>query len=115
MFGKKITKKVWGTIELLAEGKDWRIDKITIKPGMSDHLHHHPSLKHTCYVAEGCGTIEVGQRKSHLVEADLTAGAEFIINSDWLHRYENTGEQDLVIIQSSYGKFNLKELGYNKK
>jgi len=113
MFSKK-TKKTWGTIEKLAEGKDWRIDKIVVKPGMGDHLHCQPSIKHTCYVAEGMGKVTVGQRKSHLVEAHIKKGDEFIVNGDWLHRFQNEGKKELVIIQSSYGKFDLSELVYNK-
>lgn len=116
MFGKKkIVKKFWGTIELLAADEYYTVDKITIKPGKSDKLHMQPSIKHTCYVAEGVGLVTVGPRDHLLQSADVKAGDEFIINQDWLHKYKNAGKKDLVIIQCSYGKFNLGELVNSRK
>ena len=116
MFGKnKIVKKFWGTIELLAEGEYYRIDKITILPGRSDKLHCQPSCKHTCYVAEGVGEVFVGTRDNMLQSADVCFGDEFVINPDWLHRYKNTGKKPLVIIQNTYGKFDLDELVNSRK
>ena len=115
MFKSKITKKFWGTIELLAEGEYYRVDKITINPGKGDKMHLQPSIKHTCYVAEGAGEVTVGPRDHMLQTATLKPGDEFIINQDWLHRYKNAGKKDLVIIQCSYGKFDLDELVNSRK
>lgn len=110
MFGNKKIKKPWGYIEELASGKNWRVDKITINPGESDNLHAQPSCRHSCYVEQGVGRVHAGPRADLLTNYLVEADREFVINNDWLHRYENLGRRPLVIIQSSYGKFDLKEL-----
>ena len=112
---KKLTKKFWGTIELLGQGDYYRVDKITIFPSKGDKIHMQPSIKHTCYVVEGVGQVTVGPRDHILQTADIKAGDEFIVNQDWLHRYKNAGKKDLVIIQCSYGKFDLDELVNSRK
>ena len=110
MFGKKKIKKQWGTIEELASGENWRIDRITINPGRSDKLHAQPSCRHSCYVESGVGRVFAGPREDAVAHSLVEKDREFVINNDWLHRYENIGRKPLVIIQSSYGMFDLREL-----
>lgn len=111
MFGRtKKIKKPWGYIEELAKGKGWQVDRIVISPGKHDKLHAQPSCRHSCYVESGVGRVYAGPQRDIMAHSLVQAGTEFVINNDWLHSYENLGKEDLVIIQSSYGKFDLKEL-----
>ena len=110
LFSQKKIKKHWGYIEELASGPNWRVDRLVIKPGKVDSLHAQPSCKHTCFVAEGIGRVTVGVNETLLHTANVKKGDEFIVNADWLHCYENIGKKDLVIIQSSFGDWDLKEM-----
>ena len=110
MFGNKKIKKRWGYIEELASGPNWRIDKIVVRPGKTDKLHAQTSCRHYCYVESGTGKVHVGATRKVINSSTVVSGTEFVVNNDWLHRYENTGSKDLVIIQSSYGEFDLSEM-----
>jgi mannose-1-phosphate guanylyltransferase len=111
MFSKKKIKKTWGYIEELASGPGWRVDRIVIKPGKRDKLHAQPSCRHSCYVESGVGDVYVGPKREFMSSSMVRKDNEFIVNQDWLHCYHNIGKVDLVIIQSSYGEFDLKEMG----
>jgi len=108
--GPRRIKKDWGYIEELAEGENWRVDKLVITPGASDKLHAQPSCRHYCYVAQGSGRIWVGPKRNQVLHQPVVTEQEFVIDSYWLHRFENTGKTNLVIIQHSIGKWDLDEM-----
>lgn len=113
-FDTKCIEKSWGKIEELIVGDNWRLDRLTFSPKKSDKLHAQLGCRHYCYVEKGNGIVHLAstEGQKNIASSPIYTDVEFAINNEWMHRYENTGLEPLVIIQISIGKFSLEELLY---
>ncbi len=90
----------WGTYTVLEEGPCYKIKRIVVKPGavLSLQMHHHRS-EHWV-VLSGTATV-VNDTKQYTVRPNEST----FIPVGHKHRLENTGNEDLVIIEVQAGSY----------
>jgi mannose-6-phosphate isomerase-like protein (cupin superfamily) len=96
----KISKRPWGSFEVLSEGPNHKVKKIVIEPGgcLSLQLHHLRS-EHW-FVVAGFGDAIVGDEKK-----SLSAGCSLDIPEKAKHRVQNYSEENLIIIEVQTGVY----------
>lgn len=90
----------WGTVTLLEDGKNYRIHRITVKPGhhISSQLHYHRS-EHWVVVAGTAKVIIDGEEKLLLPKQST------YVPMNTRHRVENPGVIPLVMIEIQNGEY----------
>ncbi len=90
----------WGSFSTLEEGNDYKIKRIEVKPGhrLSLQMHHHRS-EHWIVVS-GTAKVICGDR-----EEMLTANQSTYVPQCTLHRLENPGVINLVLIEVQNGEY----------
>ncbi len=90
----------WGTYTVLEEKPGFKIKKIVVKPGKRLSLQKHLHRSEHWVVVSGTATITVGE-KIILVRKNESV----YIPMGEIHRLENEGKIDLVIIESQVGEY----------
>jgi len=90
----------WGTYTILEEGPDFKIKRIEVKPGgcLSLQMHHQRS-EHWVIVS---GTAQVLNNEQELT---LNTNESTYIPAGHKHRLENTGKEQLVMIEVQTGEY----------
>ncbi len=90
----------WGTYTVLEEGKRFKMKRLEVKPGatLSQQLHHHRS-EHWIVVS-GMARVVNGERSFLLNTNEST-----FIPAGHVHRLENPGVIDLVLIEVQSGDY----------
>ncbi len=90
----------WGTVTVLEEGKNYRINRIVINPGhhMSTQMHYHRS-EHWVVVS-GTAKVTFDQQEKLLRQKEST-----YVPMNTPHRVENPGVIDLVMIEVQNGEY----------
>jgi len=90
----------WGTYTILEDNPKYKIKRIEVKPGgrLSLQKHFHRSEHWT--VVSGTGVVTLGER-----EIPLRANESIYIPMGELHRLQNGGKLDLVIIETQIGDY----------
>ena len=90
----------WGTYTVLEEGPRFKIKRIVVKPGasLSLQMHHHRS-EHWVVVS-GIAKVTNGEQQLFVNTNEST-----YIPAGHLHRLENTGKLDLVMIEVQCGDY----------
>jgi mannose-1-phosphate guanylyltransferase / mannose-6-phosphate isomerase len=90
----------WGTYTTLGEGPRFKIKRIEVRPGgkLSLQMHHHRS-EHWVVVS-GIGKVKNGER-----EMLLNTNESTYIPAGHVHRLENPGLVDLVMIEVQSGEY----------
>jgi mannose-1-phosphate guanylyltransferase/mannose-6-phosphate isomerase len=93
----------WGAYTILEDSKNYKIKRITVKPGqkLSLQLHHHRS-EHWVVVS-GTAEVELNSETKFLRQGEST-----LIQSGIKHRLSNPGMILLEIIEIQMGEY-LKE------
>jgi len=90
----------WGTYENIAEGKNFKVKHIIVKPGRSLSLQmHHHRAEHWVVVA---GTAKV---ECDGVEKIIHANESIFVPKGATHRLSNPGEIDLQLIEVQSGDY----------
>jgi mannose-6-phosphate isomerase len=90
----------WGTVILLENGNNYRINRITVKPGhhISTQMHYHRS-EHWVVVAGTAKVIFNGQERLLLPKQST------YVPMNTRHRLENPGVVPLVMIEIQNGEY----------
>ncbi len=90
----------WGTYSVLEVGPNYKIKKIVVKPKGRLSLQKHHHRNEHWVVVSGTATVRVGDREYLVRQNEST-----YIHSGELHRLENRGLIDLVIIEAQVGEY----------
>ena len=90
----------WGTYTILEESERYKIKRIVVKPGKRLSLQKHLHRNEHWIVVSGSATVTVGN-ETKLVRANEST----YIPMGILHRLENAGKIDLVLIEAQVGEY----------
>ena len=90
----------WGTYTILEESNRYKIKRIVVKPGKRLSLQKHLHRNEHWIVVSGSATVTVGD-ETRLVRANEST----YIPMGVLHRLENAGKIDLVLIEAQVGEY----------
>lgn len=90
----------WGTYTILEESDRYKIKRIVVKPGKRLSLQKHFHRNEHWIVVSGTATVTVGE-ETRLVRTNEST----YIPMGELHRLENMGKIDLVLIEAQVGEY----------
>ncbi|MBZ4687983.1 MAG: mannose-phosphate guanylyltransferase [Clostridiales bacterium] len=90
----------WGTYTVLEEGDRYKIKKILVKPGAKLSLQKHYHRNEHWVVVSGTAKITIGENETILRPNEST-----YIPMGQVHRLENPGKIDLIIIEAQVGDY----------
>lgn len=92
--------RYWGTVEVIEEGKNYRINRIVIKPkhSMKPQVHYHRS-EHWVVVS-GVAKVSCGEEEKLLHHNQST-----YVPQATLHSVENPGTIPLVLLEIQNGEY----------
>ncbi|MAY02021.1 MAG: mannose-1-phosphate guanylyltransferase/mannose-6-phosphate isomerase [Gammaproteobacteria bacterium] len=95
-----VVRRPWGSYESLAEGPGFQVKRIIVKPGasLSLQLHHHRAEHWT--VVSGKAKVTNGDEVLSL-QADQSTYIPVKVK----HRLENTGNEDVIVIEVQCGSY----------
>ncbi len=93
-------KRPWGTYTILEEQGRFKTKKIVVYPGAKLSLQRHKHRSEHWTVVEGVAKVQVGEKIQKLVANEST-----YIPIGAVHRLENTGKVDLVIVETQVGEY----------
>ena len=96
----RVVHRPWGTYEVLLESKSYKIKRIIVKPGARLSLQKHFHRSEHWIVVSGTATVTVGE-SSFIVRPNEST----YIKMGELHRLENQGKIDLVIVEVQVGEY----------
>jgi mannose-1-phosphate guanylyltransferase len=90
----------WGTYTVLEEEENYKIKRIVVHPGARLSLQKHFHRSEHWVVVAGTGTVTVGNEVKSIKPNQST-----YIAKEEVHRLENMGEVDLVLIEVQIGEY----------
>ncbi|MFN3407308.1 MAG: mannose-1-phosphate guanylyltransferase/mannose-6-phosphate isomerase [Caldimicrobium sp.] len=90
----------WGSYEVLLVGNGYKIKRIVVKPGGKLSLQKHFHRNEHWIVVSGTATVTVGDKKYYVRPNEST-----YIKMGEVHRLENEGKIDLVLIEVQVGEY----------
>ena len=104
----RIIYRSWGYRELLAEEKNHRVQRVTIRPGKTINEHRHEERIENWTIIQGSALITFdGHAQAYGVNDSVTA------NTGVLHQISNNGDQDLVFIETAVGEVQISDMHVN--
>ena len=89
----------WGTFSVIDEAADFKVKRISVRPGQRLSLQFHHFRAETWMVAAGCATVTVGDRTT-----DLSVGQTIHIPVGVQHRLANNAQTTLELIELQFGE-----------
>ncbi|MFJ8457682.1 mannose-1-phosphate guanylyltransferase/mannose-6-phosphate isomerase [Lysinibacillus xylanilyticus] len=90
----------WGVYSVLEESPGYKIKKIIVKPGKKLSLQKHHHRNEHWIVVSGTATVTIGEREFFVRPNEST-----YIKMGEVHRLENSGKIDLVLIEVQVGEY----------
>ncbi len=90
----------WGFYEILSEKSDHKVKRITIYPGKRCSLQRHRKRSEHWYILKGSGIVVLKDK-----EIKVKKGMAVDIEVSDLHRIENSGRDELVLIEVQCGEY----------
>ena len=93
-------ERPWGRWDICNEGEGFKVKRLLVRPGhkLSLQFHHHRS--ENWVVARGEARVTVGEEVTNLKE-----GEHIFIPKEVVHRLENKGTEDLIVIEVQHGDY----------
>jgi mannose-6-phosphate isomerase len=88
----------WGFYEVLSDEEDYKVKRITIRPGERLSLQRHKQRREHWFIVRGESLVTIGDK-----ETEAASGQVIDIPQGVLHRIANTGEERLVYIEVQFG------------
>jgi len=95
-----IENRPWGTYEVLSDTATHKVKRIVVKPGQRLSYQVHDKRSEYWVIVDGMGTVTLDGQ-----EAMCLGGDAFVIATGVAHRIKNTGEEDLVFIETQLGVY----------
>ena len=90
----------WGSFEVLAEGEDFKVKCIKVKPSGVLSLQHHEHRSEHWVIVQGTATVTIGENQRQLRE-----GQSAYVPAGTVHRLENKTEKTVLIIEVQIGSY----------
>lgn len=90
----------WGNYEVLYDGDDHKVKRISVLPGKRLSLQSHDRRAEHWFIASGKGVVTVGEE---LVPVEGGTAVDIPLKAK--HRIENTGDVELVFIEVQTGNY----------
>lgn len=95
-----LVQRPWGNYQIFADDNNFKIKRITVKPGAKLSLQSHNHRAEHWVVISGIATVTKGENVF-----ELHANESTYISKQELHRLENKGLEDLHIIEIQTGNY----------
>ena len=95
----ELEERPWGSFQIIARGSGYQIKEINIKPGKKQSLQRHKNRSEYWQIISGVGLVYLEDSKFKLEVNDNI----FIPKGD-LHRLENIGMDDLILVEIQIGE-----------
>jgi mannose-6-phosphate isomerase-like protein (cupin superfamily) len=95
-----ITDRPWGTYEVLTASETHQVKRIVVHPGKRLSYQTHEQRSEYWVIVSGTGTVTLDD-----IQSMALGGDAFIIEQGIAHRIANTGEEDLVFIETQLGLY----------
>ena len=95
-----ITERPWGSYQVLYDGEDCKVKRITVRPAHRLSLQSHEYRQEDWHIMAGTGVMEIGYQIQ-----PVYVGSKLFIPKETKHRIENTGTTDLVFIEIQTGTY----------
>lgn len=96
----RLAHRPWGTYEVLVNTEGYKVKRIVVKPGSKLSLQKHFHRNEHWIVVSGTATVTVDENRSLVRPNEST-----YIKMGQLHRLENEGKIDLVMIEVQVGEY----------
>ena len=90
----------WGKFKVLLQSKNYKIKEVTVQPGQSLSLQQHEHRSEFWTIVAGKAKATIGNETK-----DLNIRDNVFIPAKTIHRLENTGAEDLIIIEAQCGEY----------
>ena len=90
----------WGKFKVLLQSKNYKIKEVTVQPGQSLSLQQHEHRSEFWTIVVGKAKATIGDETK-----DLNIRDNVFIPAKTIHRLENTGAEDLIIIEAQCGEY----------
>ena len=97
---EKITKRPWGSFEVLSDAPDHKVKRIIVEPGGVLSLQRHKQRSEHWFVVSGQGIASIDGKNY-----SVRTGNALDIPSKKTHRLENPSTENLVIIEIQTGEY----------
>ena len=99
LFHRKIYRP-WGAFIVLDEAPGFKVKRLIVYPGKRTSLQKHMHRSEYWTVVRGSGRVVKGRE-----EIEVVPGVSLVISKEEIHRIENTGDEDLEIIEIQIGDY----------
>jgi len=93
----------WGSFDVLMVGAGYVVKQLVIRPHQRFSLQRHQLRQEVWVIVAGQGYVELGSTEP-LVKGFVTVGHRVDIACGLWHRLDNTGDSDLIVIETQLGK-----------
>jgi len=95
-------KRPWGEFEVLAEGDNWKVKRLTINPGHRLSLQMHKHRSETWVITNGVGEVTASD-ETRIEEKGI--GHVYYLPRQAKHRITNNGKIPLELIEVQRGEY----------
>lgn len=96
----KCVSRPWGSYEVLAEGKAFKVKRLMVKPGAKLSLQRHQHRAEHWVVVGGIADVTLGEEHMRLLPNQST-----YISPRTIHRLANPGQEPLFVIEVQTGSY----------
>jgi len=89
----------WGVREEWINEPGYRVQRIIIHPGKRFSLQYHKHRDEHWVIAQGVGKLTISNQQKN-----VSIGDHIFVPQECIHRLENTGQEDLIFIETQLGK-----------
>lgn len=93
-------ERPWGYYEVVDEGPGFRVKRICLDPGQRLSYQRHARRTEHWYVVGGAGVVTLDGQ-----ESAVAVGGKVDVPAGTAHRIQNTGTDDLVLIEVQTGGY----------
>ena len=95
-----IEHRPWGKYEILYEGKNCKVKKITVKPGGRLSYQYHYKRDECWVIVQGKATVTLDDKVFTYLEGEVVQ-----IEYGTKHRVQNDNKEDLIFIETQTGTY----------
>ncbi|MBF8257678.1 MAG: glycosyltransferase [Actinobacteria bacterium] len=94
------SRRPWGSFTVLADEMDHKVKRLVVSAGRRMSLQRHRFRTEHWHVVSGTGLVTRGKK-----QVKVEDGSSVDIPAGMLHRVQNVGRKDLVIIEVQRGEY----------
>jgi mannose-6-phosphate isomerase-like protein (cupin superfamily) len=98
-------ERPWGYFQVLIEEKDYKVKQFVVRPSKRLSLQKHLRRSEHWQVVRGKAMVTVGTNVAKLEPVTIVPGGYIDIPLEAYHRVENTGVEDLLLIEVQMGEY----------